>query len=89
MSKAREAWETVLDEQLTALSVEMDGISAMERMLELYLQDATRDIPQNDTLNDQILIDYVRAISGYSSRIADDLAQFDLKKQLEDAEKVI
>lgn len=89
MSKARQAWETVLDEQLTALSVEMDGISAMGRMLELYLQDATRDIPQNDTLNDQILIDYVRAISSYSSRIADDLAQFDLKKQLEDAEKVI
>ena len=89
MSKAREAWETVLDEQLTALSVEMDGISAMGRMLELYLQDATRDIPQNDTLNNEILIDYVRAISSYSSRIADDLAQFDLKKQLQDAEKVI
>ena len=89
MSKARQAWETVLDEQLTALSVEMDSVSAMNRMLEIYLADALSDIPVGDTLNKQIVLDYVRGIASYASRIAEDLATFDLKQQLDDAEKVI
>ena len=85
----KQAWETVLDEQLTALSVEMDGISAMNELLAVYMQDALSDIPQNDTLNPKILVDYTRGIASYASRIAEDLATFDLKQQLDDAEKVI